>query len=194
MNGFERRCAKGAELQQHLLEYLDDAGVQYLLSGYEHLSGSDNARQIITRNSDGVSLFIRHYPDVSVIKPGRSVLIEVKNSSGIERECFNAYLALNQDLNLHLLLFLKNKMLCQIQDLRFSPMPEKDPVAGFDVPVSEGIWREPRQMETEDYHAYLAAYRARKKYTSGCSFAFIDFKRTRFYPLKSIAASLKAAA
>jgi len=185
-------------LQRELVEYLDEQGVEYLLSGYEHLLGSDKARDLITRNRDAVSLFVRHYPDVSVVKPGRSVLIEVKNSSGIERDCYETYLALNRDMGLMVLLFLKNKQLCLIEDLKFSPVNEYDKVAKMRVPVTDGIWKEPRAMRDQgreqDYFAYLKAYKDARKYTSGCSFAFIDFKATKFYPLESIAASLKAAA
>ena len=192
MNGFKNRLVKGAELQQILIEHLNKAGVEYLLSGYEHLIGSRDARDVITKNSDGVSLFIRHYPDVSVVKPGRSVLIEVKNSSGIERDCYSTYLALQDRMGLCVLLFLQNRKLCRIQDLRFKAMSSHDYIAGMNVPVADGIWKEPRKMSENDYHIYLNAYRKKHKNTSGCAFAFIDFNQTKFYPIEAIAHSIKS--
>jgi len=194
MSAFEKRLAKGAELQQELIDFLDANGVQYLLSGYEHLKGSDDAMRIIRRNNDGGSLFIRHYPDVSVIKPDRSVLIEVKNSTGIEKECYEAYKALRVGLGINVLLFLRNRKLCRIDDLIFQACDTFDRVAGFDVPVTEGVWKEPRKLPEDQYHALLSAYRSKGKNTSGCSFAFIDFRRTEFYELEAITYSLRAAA
>lgn len=193
MSAFDRRLAKGAELQKALIDFLDNAGVEYLLSGYERLIGSSNARKIVTRNTDSVSLFIRHYPDISVVKPDRSVLIEVKNSSGIERDCYSTYLSLKNSLDLCVLLFLKNKKLCLVQDLKFKQVSRTDPIARMEVPVTDGIWREPRLLPQDQYYAYLDAYKAQNKSTSGCSFAFIDFNRTRFYPLDAISHSLNRA-
>lgn len=194
MSDFEKRLAKGAELQQHLIAFLDRNGVQYLLSGYEHLVGSEKARRIITRNNDAGSLFIRHYPDVSVIKPDRSVLIEVKNSTGIEKECFEAYTALRTGMGIDVLLFLRNRKLCRVEDVVFQECSTFDPIAGFDVPVTDGVWKEPRKLPDEDYIALKDAYRQKNKYTSGCSFAFVDFHKTRFYELEAITYSLRSAA
>jgi hypothetical protein len=51
------------------------------------------------------------------------------------------------------------------------------------IPIKDGVWKTPRNMNREDYNTYITAYRDAGKYTSGCSFAFIDFNKTRFYDL-----------
>lgn len=190
MKGFERRKQKGQELQDSLIEKLHELQIDYFLSGYENMHGSKNARFIIQKNSDSVSRFIRYYPDISVIKPDKSVLIEVKNSTGIEKDCYETYMSLHAQ-GLILLLYMKNQKLCLVQDLRFQKAQQIDFVSKIKIPVVDQVWRCPRLLPEDQYHRYLAAYRAQNKYTSGCSFAFIDFNKTRFYDLERIADSTR---
>jgi len=110
-------------------------------------------------------------------------LIEVKNSSGIEKECFENYKMLEDLFNLNILLLLKNKKLCKIKDIVFNKAKSYDVIAEMNVPVTNEIWKEPRLLEKNEYYKYLQNYKNKKKYTSGCSFAFIDFKNTNFYDL-----------
>lgn len=186
MSDFETRLKKGQELHDYLISFLQDNGIEYILSGYEHLDASKGARNQITRMSDETSQFVRHYPDVTVILPQKSYLIEVKNSSGIERDCYIRYMKLVEDMHLVVLLFLKNRRLCRVQDLAFSRVSSFDTVAEIEVPVDEGVWKTPRALPTQEYYQYLEAYKRKGKYTSGCSFAFIDFKATPCHNVNSL--------
>lgn len=186
MNDFETRLKKGQELHNYLISFLQENGIEYILSGYEHLDASKGAMKQITKMNDETSQFVRHYPDVTVILPQKSYLIEVKNSSGIERDCYIRYMKLVKEMHLVVLLFLKNRMLCRVQDLAFSRVSSFDTIAEMEVPVDKGVWKTPRAMPTEEYYQYLEAYKQKQKYTSGCSFAFIDFQSTPFYNVNAL--------
>jgi hypothetical protein len=85
---------------------------------------------------------------------------------------------------LNILLLLKNKKLCKIKDIVFSKAKSYDVIAEMNVPVTDEIWKEPRLLEKNEYYKYLQNYKNKKKYTSGCSFAFIDFNKTKFFELE----------
>lgn len=182
MSAFETRVNKGIELQDFFINYLKENGIDYFLSGYEYLTGTTGARDKIKKTKDKTSLFIRHYPDVSIVR-NISVLVEIKNSSGIEKDCYNNYLSLKKDLNINVLLFLKNKMLCKIEELKLNTMKEYDSKSGLIIPVTEGIWREPRLMSNDDYYKYIKAYNGK---TSGSSFGFINFNDTPFFKIDNL--------
>lgn len=183
---FKKRLDKGKILSDELCEYLQANEIEYLLSGYEHLKGTGNAHDVLKKCYDKTSRFMRYYPDLFVILTRKSCLIEIKNSSGIENECYQAYLHLNNSQAVNIMLFLKNRKLCMIEDLKLQPSKSFDPIAQMNIPVVDGIWRTPRAMDKETYKKYKQAYASAKKYTSGCSFAFIDFKNTRFWDLDVI--------
>lgn len=186
MNEFKKRFSKGNQLQNEFLAWLNDNGINYLLSGYEHQTGSINAKALIGAQNNNTALFVRHYPDTTIITINHTVLVEVKNSSGIEKGCYDTYMNLKEKLNLHILLFCKNKMLCKIEDLIFRKMKYFDEISNMSVPVIDDVWRNPRAMNNRDYRQYLDAYSRANKYTSGSTFAFIDFEKTRFVPLEKL--------
>ena len=82
--------------------------------------------------------------------------------------------------NVLVLLFLKNKKLCKVQDLIFTQIKEFDNKAKMIVPVIDNVWKTPRNLNEDEYKKYLQAYQYK---TSGCAFAFIDFTKTKFYEL-----------
>jgi len=181
MGNFKDRINKALILQEEVIKFLDDNKIEYILSGYEYLKNTLNARNLITNNNDKTSLFIRHYPDISLIYKNKSCLLEIKNSSGIEKYCYENYLSLSNDLDIAVFLYLKNHKICDIKDLKFTPMSIIDPIAKIEIPIIDGVWKNPRSMSDDNYYLYISAYKARKKYTSGCTFAFIDFNNTYFY-------------
>lgn len=191
MTGFEARLGKGKELQDYFINYLKENNINFLLSGYEHQSGSDQAKDKIKRAKDLTSFFVRHYPDTTLISVNKSVLVEIKNSSGIEKDCYDTYLSLCENLSLNVLLFLKNKMLCRVDELKFCKVKEWDYVAEMNIPVIDEVWKAPRQMPDDEYKNYLRGYDRKGKNTSGSTFAFIDFDKTNFYPI-SVLLNLKA--
>lgn len=181
MSGFNERIKKAMTLQNEVIKFLDDNNIQYILSGYEYLKSSMNGRELITKNNDKTSIFIRHYPDVSLIYKNKSCLLEIKNSSGIEMECFNNYLSLSNELNINVFLYLKNHKICNVNSIKFNEVNSYDNIAKMEIPVLDKIWKTPRLLCKNDYYKYLNAYKEKKKYTSGCAFAFIDFENTEFY-------------
>lgn len=191
MNEFKKRLNKGIELQNKVIDFLNQHNIEYILSGYEHLNGSKNAKSEIKYRKDKTSLFIRHYPDISLIHKGGSCLIEVKNSSGIEKNCYYNYLNLKQEMGLNVILVMqergKNPVVCKIEDLCLKPHNGYCYVSEMNLPVSDNVWIEPRLMAEPDYIKYLNAYRSKGKNTSGSSFAFIDFKRSKTFPLLILA-------
>lgn len=183
MTDFELRLQKGNELYFLIKNFLDVNKIPYFETGYEHLNQLNNARNSVIKNKDKTSEFIRFYPDLSIIFKNRSFLLEIKNSSGIEKECYMNYIGLVNVFNLDVLICCKNAKICRIQDVVFKPADKFDKISNMEIPVTDSVWREPRMMESNRYFEYLAAYKKAGKYTSGCSFAFIDFDKTDFKEL-----------
>lgn len=180
MTNFEQRLEKGKILYTSVKEFLKNNKISYFETGYESLISSNEAMGLIKTNNDKTSKFIRYYPDLSIVFANRAFLLEVKNSSGIEKECYLNCLILANNLKIDVLICNKFLKICKIQELAFIKMKEFDKIAKINIPVTDGIWKEPRLMNKNDYIKYLTAYENKKKYTSGCSFAFIDFNNKRF--------------
>ncbi|MCE5329383.1 hypothetical protein LLG07_03490 [bacterium] len=181
MSAFDERIKKANQLQNEVIKFLDENNIEYILSGYEYLKSSINGRQLITKNNDKTSLFIRHYPDITLIYKDKSCLLEIKNSSGIEKHCYDNYLSLAKMLNINVFLYLKNNKICNIIDLKLLPMNEWDNIAKMNIPVIDGIWKHPKGLNSNDYYMYKNAYLQRGKNTSGNTFAFFDFINTPFF-------------
>ena len=189
MRKFEKRKQKGKILENQFIEFLEANGYKYIKTGYEHLQAASESLGRIKKNKDRTSAFIRHYPDISLILDGVSCLFEVKNSSGIERECYNNYLSLKKNLGLNVVLLLrecrqtKSGRFVFIEDLKFIEMDNIDRKTGYRIPVDEGVWRCARKLPAEEYHGYLSAMNYK---TSGCDFAFIDFRNTKKYKFDEV--------
>lgn len=180
MRSFNKRRRKGKELEDYLVNKLNEYDIGYFLTGYEGLKYRNNALDLISLNNTPTSFFVRHYPDYTLAFEKESFLIEIKNSTGIEREAWDAYKALRQDLHLNVLMLLKDRRVYNIDDIKFRQIHRFDARAGMDVPVLDGIWKAPRLMPQEKYYQYLKAYDFK---TSGCTFAYIDFERSIGHPL-----------
>lgn len=186
MTNFEIRKQKANILMDELIKILDEKNIPYFISGYEYLISKNNAKDKIIKLHDNTSEFVRFYPDMTLIINNNTLLAEVKNSTGIEKNCFNNYLSLSENLGVNVVLFLKNRSFCNLTDIVFSKMNEYDFISKINIPVTNSIWREPRLLEKEKYFEYLNAYKMAGKYTSGCSFAFIDFNKTTFFSLEEL--------
>jgi len=183
MSDFSKRKNKSEELTMYLNNFLTNNKISYFESGYEFYKSIQSANDKIKILKDNTSKFVRYYPDFTFVGKEKTILIEVKNSSGIEKECFENYKMLVDLFNVNILLLLKNKKLCKVSDIVFTKMKSFDTIAQIDIPVTDNIWKEPRLLDKIEYTNYLKSYSSKNKYTSGCSFAFIDFKNTNFYDL-----------
>jgi len=177
MNAFKARKNKSKELCDYLINYLQNKKISYFESGYEYYKQYNNAYKIKELN-DSTSKFVRYYPDYTIALNKISVLIEVKNSSGIEKECYDNYMILADKLNIKIFLLCLNKKLCYLKDIVFKKIDSFDKRANMHVPVTDEVWKEPRKMIITDYQEYLKSYNFT---TSGCAFAYIDFEKTKFY-------------
>jgi len=181
MSDFDKRIEKGKDLYLTVKKILDDYKIPYFETGYENLTNINGAKNLIIKNKDKTSEFIRFYPDMLLVFWNRSFLLEIKNSSGIEKECYENYISLVNNFMLDVLICCKNLKICKIQDVIFKAALRHDYLSGLDIPITDNIWREPRLMSKDDYFKYMQAYKDKNKFTSGCSFAFIDFEKTKFY-------------
>lgn len=180
MSGFDCRIEKGRVLEDELASFLESRGIDYKRVGYERLKD----RFAPPRISERALRLVRFMPDFAVRKNGRAILfVEVKASSGIARDCYDAYTKLQALLGLPVLLFCRNRLLCRLEDLKFQVPSSFDSVAGMHVPIRDTFWRTPRDLPREQYLEYLRAYGGR---TSGSGFAFFDFDNTRFFPLECL--------
>jgi len=186
MSEFKKRHAKGEELYNELLLYMSINNIEYFLTGYENLSATQNAKTNIIRNNSNTSLFVRHYPDITTTFEKETMLIEVKNSSGIEYNAYKTYMLLAENSNLNFYLFLRNRKFCKIQDLKFNAPAKYCDICKLNIPIKDNYFRAPEQLDYFEYLQYKEAYSAQGKTTSGNSFAFIDFDNTKFYDIDVI--------
>lgn len=180
---FEGRRKKGLALQDYLIKYLDDNKIGYFLTGYEGLTQYNNAGLNIIRNDSNTSRFVRFYPDITLSMKKDSFLLEIKNSSGIEKDCWNIYKTLSERIGVNVMFLLKDRRIYNIKDLVFMKAKSYDRISNMNIPIEDGIWRSPRLLPDHLYHQYLAAYNGR---TSGSSFAFIDFDRSKGYGIETL--------
>jgi hypothetical protein len=178
MQAFKNRLSKGQELTNDLVDYLVANDIPYFITGYEGLNTSGEARLNIINNNSITSLFVRHYPDLTLAFKHDSYLLEVKNSSGIEYECWQTYKKLHENLEVNVLFYLRDKKVYHIKDIVFEQMNEYCWKSNLEIPVLDNIWRVPKMLDDDKYVEYLKAYDYK---TSGCSFAFIDFKKSIGY-------------
>ena len=158
MNDFNKRKEKSKELTDYFVKFLNLNKISYYESGYEFYKDNHNATEKIKYLKDNTSEFVRYYPDFTIVGQHKSLLIEAKNSSGIEKKCYNNYLTLVQNLNVNVLLLLKNKKLCRLQDLKFSIVNKYDKIAEMNIPVTDKVWKEPRKMNGYEYKMYKKIY------------------------------------
>lgn len=178
MQAFKNRLSKGQELTNDLVDYLKANDIHYFVTAYEGLNTSGDARLNIIKNNSITSLFVRHYPDLTLAFKHDSYLLEVKNSSGIEYECWQTYKKLYENLSVNVLFYLKDKKVYHIRDIVFKPMATFCWKSNIEIPVIESVWRVPKMLDDDEYTEYLRAYEYK---TSGCSFAFIDFEKSVGY-------------
>jgi hypothetical protein len=178
MQAFHNRLNKGYELTNDLLSFLQDYNIPYFVTGYEGLNKSGEAKLNIINNDSITSLFVRHYPDLTLAFKHDSYLLEVKNSSGIEYECWQTYKKLHENLGVNVLFYLKDKKIYHIKDIVFETMRSYCFKSKLEIPVMDNIWRVPKTLNNDDYVKYLRAYDFR---TSGNTFAFIDFENSTGY-------------
>ena len=180
---FSKRLLKAQELINKVKYFLDENNIPYFETGYEFLLSKNNAVGEIKKLNDETSEFIRYYPDLCIVLKKNSILLEAKNSTGIEKNCYYNYSKLKETQNIKIVICNKNIDVCSIDRIKFNEIKEFDEVAQMNIPVTDKIWKEPRLLPKNEYHKYLEKYRQAKKYTSGCSFAFIDFRNTEFVPI-----------
>lgn len=178
MSSFSKRLSKGQKLQDDLISYLNENGIAYFVTGYEGLTSENNALQKIISNNTTTSIFVRHYPDVTLASSNDSYLLEVKNSTGIEKDAWDNYSKLANELNLKVIFYLKDRMIYALKNIVFKKAISYCAKSKMYIPVKDGIWKCPRLLPREKYNKYLESYNYR---TSGCSFALIDFDKSQGY-------------
>lgn len=182
MSGFKNRIQQGKELEEYLNNFLIENKIAFFNTGYEFYKSNYGAFELLKTLKDNTSNFIRYYPDKTLVGK-KSILIEVKNSTGLEKQCYDNYLNLNNS-GVQVLLFLKNKKLCKLQDVKFKKLQEFDSKAQMDIPILEEVWKHPKGLKSQvQYQQYLNAYHGK---TSGNTFAYFDFNKIKFYDLNCL--------
>ena len=179
---FKNRTIKAEELVKKIKEFLDSNKIAYIETGYEFLVNRNDFTNRIKKINDSTSKFIRYLPDICIYEK-RSVFLEAKNSTGIEKDCYDNYISLSQNLNIKIIICSKDLTICLIEKIKFKQLSEWDNRALMNVPIIDGIWKNPRALPENEYHKYLANYNYK---TSGCTFAYIDFEHSEFEPIENI--------
>lgn len=178
MSGFDKRSKKGEVHEKDLMDYLDKIGISYLMSGYENWISQNRGFENIRFNSSNTSIFVRHFPDITMTTNYDTYLLEAKNSTGIERQCWNAYRSIYDNLGVKVIFYLKDKRIYPIQNIVFKNVDSYCPLSKMNVPVEDGIWRCPSKLSHDRYYEYKKKMHYR---TSGNTYALIDFKKSKGY-------------
>lgn len=176
---FNARLSAGDALVNKLISQFESNLVPYIPTGYEHFQNKSQlttiAFELLKKNKDSNSAFLRFFPDFTTVGNNRSVFIECKASSGIEKQCYYAYKNMQDSNDANIILYLKNERFCFLPELKLKEASEWNYKAQMKVPVSDKVWIEPRKMPKKDYDLYLQRMQYK---TSGSSYAFIDFENT----------------
>lgn len=176
---FNARLSAGDALVNKLISQFESNLVPYIPTGYEHFQNKSQlttiAFELLKKNKDSNSAFLRFFPDFTTVGNNRSVFIECKASSGIEKQCYYAYKNMKDSNDANIILYLKNERFCLFPELKLKEASEWNYKAQMKVPVSDKVWIEPRKMPKKDYDLYLQRMQYK---TSGSSYAFIDFENT----------------
>lgn len=173
MTSFENRKNKGEVLLNDFIQYLNNNKIPFVHYGYEIIWNTTELRNQLLNYKNTASKLMRFNPDLIIHLKNNCFFCEVKNSSGIEKECFAYYFEIQKIYDIPVYLLLKTKKLYPINSLKFLPMNEFDNIAKMKVPVLDGIWKMPNMLNYEDKIKYVRAYNGK---TSGNSFAYINFE------------------
>lgn len=170
---FDKRVSKGEQAAREVAAILQRLDVEYAVTGYELLQSTKGYVRAVTALYSPSSKALRFLPDFHIVIGGVCAFLEVKRSTGIEREAYEHYKLLTQRGEHVYLCFKRGNsfLVCSALDLQFKPMPRLCRWSGIEVP-SEGVWRCPSRFSKEEYLEYK---RKTGGYTSGSDFAFIDF-------------------
>jgi hypothetical protein len=183
MTSFEQRLKKGEDLSNKLIEYMNDNNIPYFLTGYESLLGFGGAKNKIISNNTKTSMFVRHYPDITAAFKNETVLIEVKNSTGIEHGAFMTYKKLKNNLGLNFMFFLRCEKFCKVDDIVFLKPDDICRISGLKIPIIDNYFRCPSLLNKTDYINYIESYKKINRSTSGNAFAFIDFVNSKMHDI-----------
>lgn len=187
MSDFALMLEKGDRHQRTLIDFMEAAGVTYMLAGQEHRPATPEMRERMRASRDKLSRRTRFYPDLIVYLGGVTpIFVEPKNSTGIERECFGVYLEIEEEYGQSVWLYLKNQRLARARDLRFREPAERDPISGIAVPIVDGVWVSPDLMPEHLLAQHRSAYRKAGRHTSGKTYALIDFEATESYSMRML--------
>lgn len=182
---FEARRNAGDILAQKLVEQFERYKVPYIPTGYEYYKNNDDLNKIafkmLKKNKDSNSSYLRYFPDFTTVGNTKSVFVECKNSTGIEKDCYYNYKNMQESNNTNIVLYLKNEKFCFLPDLKLKEASEWNYRTQMKIPITDKVWIEPRNMPRKEYDLYLERMQYK---TSGCSYAFIDFENTKTFSIE----------
>tara|TARA_R100000773_G_scaffold19377_1_gene17441 strand:+ start:1450 stop:2028 length:579 start_codon:yes stop_codon:yes gene_type:complete len=182
-NNFKNRILKGKILSVFTESFFKENKIPFITTGYENFNNY-LYKESIKNLQDNLSLYIRFEPDYSIIYNDKSFYVEIKNSSGIEKKVYNHYKALQEKINTKILIVNKNKKISFLDDIVFQNMNSFHcKVSNINLPIVDNVWITPNKLNEIQFENYLESYNKAKKYTSGDTFAFIDFYNTKDYDL-----------
>jgi hypothetical protein len=182
---FEARRSAGDILAQKLVEQFERLKIPYISTGYEYFNNNTDLTRIafslLKKNKDGNSSYLRFFPDFTTVGNTKSLFVECKNSTGIEKDCYYNYKNMQEFNNTNIVLYLKNEKFCFLPDLKFKEANEWNYRTQMRIPITDKVWVEPRKMPKKEYDLYLERMQYK---TSGCSYALIDFDKTKTFDIE----------
>lgn len=175
-NGFKERIEKGKIAISKFIKKLESRNIPYAYTGYEDWVATPEFYSEIRNIHTDSSNRIRFFPDLSIIYKGETFLIEIKNSSGIEKECYETYLDIEKiGYKINIAFYLDEGFFCfsKPSTLPFSKISKT--IKGIDI--SEYIsecekFLLMRKMKDEDRHKFFELKKVFRN--SGNDFGYVD--------------------
>jgi hypothetical protein len=158
-------------------------------SGYENW-GNDGFKNRIRQLDDTTAKRIRFFPDRTILGEKGAQLVEVKNSTTIEKDAYDTYMDLYRT-SYHVGIIFRNEeflgfeygnqsivrlLYCDINNLQ-AKVPEDKYLTkyGMRLPVEGDVWITPRNLSPDEYQKWKS-----NSPGSGTAYALIDFEVTRW--------------
>lgn len=180
---WKKRQEKQIIAEDKFREWCERNNISWAKSGIEQLKQDKSFLERIHKLKDSTSVRLRFFPDF-IIAGKECYLIEVKNSSSIEKTAYDVYMELSVQLGYNVgIVILKDSTLlfCNIEDLKIVVKTDIEKHL-IKCPIINSIWLAPRQYSKEwTEENYLEWKKAVGG--SGTTYGYIDFENTNFKKL-----------
>ena len=167
--GFKERIKKSEITKDLFINYCELMSLEYAYSGYEELKQSNKFKEMIQKIDSVTAQRIKYFPDL-IFADGEGWLIEIKNSTYIEKSAFETYKDLKSiGYNVAIVnIYFGQLIFMDISDLKLKT------IENIKIPHDQ-CWIYPRKLSQEEYFNWKNNHKG-----SETSYGIIDFNESNF--------------